>query len=301
MKQLLILSGKGGTGKTTVASALIRLLDVKAFADCDVDAPNLHLLNKVEVEPEKDAFYGLQKAHIDESLCINCGACKEHCRFDAIDTLMDKGSIVGYQVAEFGCEGCSVCESVCPTGAISLGDSSAGDLTLYRGQKIFSTAKLKMGNGTTGMIVTQVKKRMKNGYEEAENISRDKSDIVIIDGSPGIGCPVIASITGVDLVLVVAEPSVSGISDLKRIVETTRIFGTDLCVCVNKWDNSRKNTEAIIAYCEQEKISFVGKIPYDANAMKAVNNGQSIVDVECESGTAIKNILERLVELIEAE
>lgn len=290
MKQLLILSGKGGTGKTTVASAFIKLLEAKAFADCDVDAPNLHLLNQQGSNPEKADFYGLEKAVIDAASCSRCGACIEHCRFDAISTYEDKDNGTSYKVNEYGCEGCGVCEAVCPTGAIKLHPSSAGALTLYRNDQVFSTAKLKMGSGTTGMLVTEVKKRMKDATEGIA-----ANEIAVIDGSPGIGCPVIASISGVDMILVVAEPSVSGISDMKRIIETANVFRTPTCVCINKWDISQENTTTIMTYCESEGIPYIGKIPYDAAVVEAVNKGLSIVDVQCDAGQAVSEILEQVV------
>lgn len=290
MKQLLILSGKGGTGKTTVASAFIKLLEAKAYADCDVDAPNLHLLSGQDMVPEQEDFYGLKKAVLDHGYCDSCGACESHCRFDAISTLRENGKVVGYEVDDYGCEGCGVCEAVCPTGAIKLMPSSAGELKLYRSEQVFSTAKLKMGNGTTGMLVTEVKKRMKDA---TENIS--DTAIAVIDGSPGIGCPVIASISGVDMILIVAEPSVSGISDMKRIVETAGVFRTPICVCVNKWDISAQNTSTIIAFCEEQDIPYIGRIPYDSSVVEAVNNGLSIADIQCKAGDAVAQILEQVV------
>lgn len=152
MKQLLILSGKGGTGKTTIASAFIKLSDTKAYADCDVDAPNLHLITQQVSEPKKTDYYGLSKAEIDTVLCIACGKCMENCRFDAISTE------VIYQVDYFACEGCGVCEAVCPVKAISLKPAVAGELMLYvNGKKVFSTAQLRMGNGNSGLLVSEVK------------------------------------------------------------------------------------------------------------------------------------------------
>jgi MinD superfamily P-loop ATPase len=177
MKQLLILSGKGGTGKTTVASAFIKLSVAKAYADCDVDAPNLHLVMAQDAAPERTDYYGMPKAEIDADRCTGCGLCKENCRFDAISG----GN--GFKVDPFACEGCGVCEAVCPANAVSLKPAIAGELTLYAGEgKVFSTARLKMGSGTSGKLVTEVKKKMRSAA------SPDTS-LAIIDGSPGIGCP----------------------------------------------------------------------------------------------------------------
>ncbi len=203
MKRLLILSGKGGTGKTTTAAAFVKLSGARAFADCDVDAPNLHLVAGLEGEPEEKPFIGSEKAVIDENKCVNCGICAEKCRFGAI-TLENGHTKVG----EYACEGCGVCAYVCPQQAVSMVKDVAGTQFLYKGQTVFSTARLKMGRGNSGKLVTSVKMDMLKNTPDTE--------LAVIDGSPGIGCPVIASVSGMDLVLVVAEPSLSGLSDLKR-------------------------------------------------------------------------------------
>ncbi len=281
MKQLVILSGKGGTGKTTVASSFIRLLNAKLYADCDVDAPNLHLLYKGDLAKETD-FYGLPKATIDSSKCISCGKCQKYCKFNAIEN--DNG----YKVEPLDCEGCGVCEIVCPVGAISLSTAKAGDLRLFTNEdKVFSTAELKMGNGTSGKLVTEVKKQLRNNA---------KTDgIAVIDGSPGIGCPVIATLSGADAVLIVTEPSLSGISDMERIVGTANGFGVKIFVCVNKYDTNEKNTGKIEDFCKQNNLEFVGKIPYDKEAVTLVNNGKSIVDMDCKSGKAVRKIFDKVI------
>lgn len=285
MKQLLILSGKGGTGKTTIAGAFIKLSGAKAYADCDVDAPNLHLIMAQSSEPEKTDFYGLPKAEINAELCIKCGQCRQNCRFDAILADTD------YEVDDFACEGCGVCEAVCPVGAISLVPAVAGELMLYSDEdKAFSTARLKMGSGTSGMLVTEVKKRMKSVAKDAE--------LAIIDGSPGIGCPVIASISGVDMVLIVAEPSISGISDMERIIKTAEKFQIKTAVCINKYDTNFENANQIQSFCRTKKIPFAGNIPFDADAVKAINNGQTIVDKDCKSGHAAKEVYATTMELL---
>ena len=233
MKQLLILSGKGGTGKTTIASAFIKLSVAKAYADCDVDAPNLHLIMAQNSEPERTDYFGMPKAEIDVDKCIECGLCKENCRFDAIS---DEN---GFKVDSFACEGCGVCEAVCPADAVSLKPAVAGELMLYAdNNKVFSTAQLKMGSGTSGKLVTEVKKQMKT-------VASADTKLAIIDGSPGIGCPVIASLSGVNMVLIVAEPSISGISDMERIIKTAETFRTKIGVCINKHDTNSANTEKI--------------------------------------------------------
>ncbi len=285
MKQLLILSGKGGTGKTTIASAFIKLSKAKAYADCDVDAPNLHLITKQSVEPRKRDYYGMAKAEIDPELCIQCDQCRQNCRFDAI--LIDEI----YKVDPFACEGCGLCQLLCPEDAISLKPAVAGELELYAGEEeVFSTAQLKMGSGTSGMLVTEVKKQIKSAVDFAE--------LVIIDGSPGIGCPVIASLSGVDMVLIVAEPSISGISDMDRIIKTAAKFGTKTAICINKFDSNLENTKKIEDLCKEEGLAFMGKIPFDSEAVKAINNGQTIVDIGCISGTAVKTVYSRTMEFL---
>lgn len=285
MKQLLILSGKGGTGKTTVAGAFIHLSHAKAYADCDVDAPNLHLILKRNEIPKQSDFYGMAKAKINTDLCVYCGKCQQNCRFDAIS------SDIYYEVEPFACEGCGVCEAVCSSGAISLYPHNAGKLKLYTGDDtIFSTATLNMGSGTSGKLVTEVKKQLKANAGNAE--------LTIIDGSPGIGCPVIASISGVDLVLIVSEPSLSGISDMERIVETAQKFGTKTAVCINKYDTNKENSQKIIAFCNDHNLPFVGTIPFDMAAVKAINNAKSIVEVDCPAGNAAKEVYQNTMTLL---
>ncbi|TGE38124.1 ATPase [Desulfosporosinus fructosivorans] len=284
MKQLLILSGKGGTGKTTIASAFIKLSKAKAYADCDVDAPNLHLVMNQVSEAKRTDYFGLPKAEIDLDLCVQCDLCRQNCRFDAIHAGAE------YKVDYYACEGCGVCEAVCPARAVTLKRSVAGELMLYADDTVFSTAELKMGSGTSGMLVTNVKKAMKLA---AQNI-----DLAIIDGSPGIGCPVIASLSGVDMVLIVAEPSISGISDMERIIKTAEKFQTSIAVCINKYDTNLGNTERIEEFCQTHKIPFAGRIPFDPEAVKAINNSQSIVDIDCSSGRATKEVFDKTIKIL---
>lgn len=284
MKQLLILSGKGGTGKTTLASAFIKLAKVKAYADCDVDAPNLHLVMNQLSEHRRSDYYGLKKAEIDMELCTECDLCRQNCRFDTIH-VNDK-----YEVDYYGCEGCGVCEVICPVNAITLKPAIAGELMLYKGETVFSTAQLRMGSGNSGLLVTDVKNQMKSA---AENV-----DFAIIDGSPGIGCPVIASLNGVDMVLIVAEPSISGISDMERIIKTAEKFQTKIAICINKYDTNIDNTERIEEFCQKHKLALVGKIPFDKEAVKAINNGQTIVDIDCAAGRATKAVFDKTIKIL---
>ena len=291
MKQLLILSGKGGTGKTTVASAFVKLSQTQAFADCDVDAPNLHLVTQCTAAPQTDAYFGLPKAYIDPSNCISCGRCAYHCQFKAIEKIDG-----ARRVNQFACEGCGVCAYVCPRGAIEMQDVQAGEMQLFiNPDNVFSTAQLKMGSGNSGMLVTQVKKRMRFGAKDAGL----NPDIAIIDGSPGIGCPVIASLSGVQLALIVAEPSVSGISDLERIIHTAEIFHVIPAVCVNKYDTNIENTDKIEDFCYRRDIPFVGRIPFDLEAVKAINSGETIVDRDCAAGRSVREIYEKTMTLLD--
>lgn len=341
MKQLLILSGKGGTGKTTIAGAFIKLSNARAFADCDVDAPNLHLISEnSQTEPSRTDYYGLPKAKIDPKRCIECDLCRQNCRFDAIfvkripvPASKDQASVPFsedqvsvpsskdqipvlavtsasqapgpapapvnqvYEVDLFACEGCGVCELVCPADAVTLNPAVAGEMMLYTNKdRFFSTAQLKMGSGTSGMLVSEVKKQMK--------LAADNVDFAIIDGSPGIGCPVIASLSGVDMVLIVAEPSLSGISDMERIIKTAAKFGVKTVICINKFDTNLENTKKIERFCQDHGLPFVGRIPFDKEAVKAINSGKTIVDIECAAGSAVREVyqqvMDRLLEDTEA-
>jgi len=285
MKKLLILSGKGGTGKTTTAAAFIRFANAKAFADCDVDAPNLHLVTQRQNPPRTTDYLGSQKAVIDPNSCIGCGKCAQACRFEAIQ---ESGAV--YSVNEFACEGCGVCAYICPQGAATLQDDIAGQVMLYKEDSVFATAELKMGRGNSGKLVSEVKLTLAQ--------AAPKADLAIIDGSPGIGCPVIASMSGVDLVLIVAEPSVSGISDMERILKTASVFQTKAAVCVNKYDQSFAHTNIIAQYCAAQGIPFTGRIPYDKQASAAINAGRSLADVDCPASHALKQVYTQTMKLL---
>jgi MinD superfamily P-loop ATPase len=286
VKQLLILSGKGGTGKTTVAGAFIRLSDAKAYADCDVDAPNLHLALQSGEPDETSEFKGLPKAVIDQNACVSCGICRELCRFDAIRVNGDGF----YEVDFFACEGCGVCKEFCPADAITMEEATAGDLMLYKDDSIFSTARLRMGFGNSGLLVTEVKKQL--------SYAPDGTAFAVIDGSPGIGCPVIASITGVDMVLVVTEPSLSGISDMQRILDTAKGFLVKTAVCINKYDINMDNTENIVSLCKKRGVPVTGMIPYDNNVLKALNDGVSVTGIDCPAGRSIREVYKKTMKIL---
>jgi MinD superfamily P-loop ATPase len=285
MKELLILSGKGGTGKTTVASAFVKLSQSGAYADCDIDAPNLHLMVSRKESPEKSDFYGMPEAVINTEKCTGCNACREHCRFGAIETIDNI-----YHINTFACEGCGVCVRICPENAISMEAAITGKVEVYKNDSVFVTAKLKMGSGNSGKLVTEVRQQLR--------WSSNNEPFAIIDGSPGIGCPVIASITGVAMVLIVAEPSLSGMNDMIRIINTARTLGPDIAVCVNKYDINTNITKEIKRYCENNKIPYLGEIPYDSQGNSLINKGQSFVDKDCEAGDAIKKIYEKSMSIL---
>lgn len=285
MKQLVVLSGKGGTGKTAVASSFIRLAQNKAFADCDVEAPNLHQIFANKETPEKKPYYGLQKAVKDDAACIKCGKCENLCKYNAIHN----GKVNPYE-----CEGCGVCEAFCPAKdesgrpAIRLENRISGDTLLYHTPSgIFSTAELQVGSGTSGRLVSEVRTNLISAVK--------KEELIILGGSPGIGCPVIASVTGANMVLVVAEPTLSGIHDMKRIVETARHFGTKIAVCINKCDISVENTESIEEFCRQNGIPVVGVIPFDTAVIQAANSGKTVVDnPDSRAGKVIRNVWQKV-------
>lgn len=288
MKTLLILSGKGGTGKTTTAAAFIRFAQVRAFADCDVDAPNLHLVAGMESKPERADFQGGHKAYIREDRCSDCGLCLPKCRFGAIGRADGR-----FRVREVACEGCGVCQAVCPSGAVELRPDVAGDLELYREARVFSTATLRMGRGNSGKLVTAVKAALDGAAPQ--------TDLAILDGAPGIGCPVIASVSGADLVLIVTEPSRSGLSDLARLVNTAAILQAPVAVCVNKYDVSLENTRRIEAFCGERGIPVVGRVPYDRHASAAINAGHSLADVDCAARDALREAFNQTMSILAKE
>jgi MinD superfamily P-loop ATPase len=284
VKRLLILSGKGGTGKTTMAGAFIRLAGCEAYADCDVDAPNLHLLLRPETLPETVDFFGMEKYKINPLLCRGCGRCAVVCRFDAIRRIENRLEILRER-----CEGCSTCSLVCPAKAIFPSPKPNGKLMLYRSKGVFSTARLHPGTGNSGLMVTSVKNRLRDA---------SRSDLEIWDGSPGIGCPVIASMSGADLILAVTEPSLSGLSDLARMLQTASGFRIPVAVCVNKATANLEMTGKIDAFCEQNHIPMVGHMPYDPEVVRLTNSGLSIVDEDGPSGRAAREIFPRVMNLL---
>jgi MinD superfamily P-loop ATPase len=286
MKKILVLSGKGGTGKTTISSHFIEIGKSRVYADCDVEAPNLHLVN-LSIDPSyKENYYGLGKYLIDQNLCVSCGECQKNCRFNAIAYVDNH-----YVINPFLCEGCKVCEIVCPNNAISHYKSVDGELNLYLDDLVFSTATLKMGSGNSGLLVTKVKKQLKEYIQE--------DDLVIIDGPPGIGCPVIAAMSAVDLVLLVAEPSLSGYSDLERIILTAKKFHQRIAICINKADINLALTKQIKDLSKLYDCAFVGKISYHEDIVKAVNQGKNTLP-SSKAYQEIKAIFDRTITVLKS-
>ena len=263
MKQIALISGKGGTGKTTIAAAFAALASGKVIADCDVDAPNLYLVVNPEIR-EKREFKGSKTAVIAEEKCTKCGLCEERCRFDAI---------YDCEIDPFLCEGCGVCVISCPEDAICLEDRVSGYTYISdTNYGPMSHAQLKTAEEASGKLVTEVRRNSTELAKETQN------NLILVDGPPGIGCPVIASLNGVDIALIVTEPSQSGLHDLKRILGVTEHFGVKPLVCINKHDLNREVTREIEAFCMAKSIVIVGKIPYDESITNAMVEGVPVVE-----------------------
>jgi MinD superfamily P-loop ATPase len=266
MIRLAVVSGKGGTGKTMLTAALSRLFPGSMIlADCDVDAANLELLLSPRILTT-DPFMGSKTAVIDPARCTGCGKCTEYCRFGAIEQAGDT-----FRVNPLHCEGCSVCVSVCPDNAVALQPRQTGEIRYSettRGHLVH--AGLVPGAGNSGLLVHAVKK---TALERDENC-----DLLLVDGPPGTGCPLISTISGIDAVLVVTEPSVSGLHDLKRVVTVCRQFRPRIFVAVNRYDLNPALTKEIIEYCRNEKIPVAGTIPFDPAVIDAVRKGVPVTD-----------------------
>jgi len=265
MMQMAVLSGKGGTGKTTVTASFASLSTNAVFADCDVDASNLHLLLQPKIK-ETIEFKGLDIADIDSDKCPQCGLCEERCRFDAFHD---------FQVDSIHCEGCGVCAWVCSEGAISMIERICGQAYISDTKYgPMSHARLGPGMENSGKLVSLVKQNAKKIAEE------NHQEIILIDCPPGIGCPVIASLSDVKLGLVVVEPTLSGIHDLKRALQLLDHFNVEPIVCVNKHDINMGNTKSIQEFCREENIEVAGLIPFDPTVTKAMVVGKPVVEFD---------------------
>ncbi|MFP4197009.1 MAG: ATP-binding protein [Methanomassiliicoccales archaeon] len=264
MKEITVISGKGGTGKTTLTAAFASLASNMVLADCDVDAADLHLLATPEVL-ETRKFYGLMLASKDDDLCTDCGQCYERCRFQAIDR--------DYNIIPSACEGCAVCELVCPVDAIQMVDRESGVAFLSKTRfGPMAHAELHTAEEASGKLVAVVREMAKAKAKE------DGQDLILIDGPPGIGCPVIAAISGVDMVLVVTEPTLSGIHDLERVLGVADHFQIPAGVVVNKHDLNPENTKRIRDYCAGLGVEVLGLLPYHGSATAAMIEERTLIE-----------------------
>ena len=276
MKEIVVLSGKGGTGKTTVVASLAALATGRLLCDCDVDAADLHLLLEPRIKEEQE-FWSGKVATIDAAQCTRCDLCQELCRFDAIK---------GFAVDPVACEGCGFCCRVCPEGAISMEENLAGHWfvseTRY-GPLVH--ARLGPAQENSGKLVAVVR-------QQARIIAHKEGlPLVLSDGPPGIGCPVISSLTGASLALIVTEPTPSGSHDMERILQVCSHFQVPSAVCINKYDLDEENSRSIEGYCRRYEVPLLARIPFDDGAIEAIRQGVPLV--EYSDGAASREI-ERL-------
>ncbi|MBA7632773.1 Ion-translocating oxidoreductase complex subunit B [subsurface metagenome] len=263
MKELVVLSGKGGTGKTSIVGSLAVLAENKVLADCDVDAADLHLLLEPVIQ-QKHQFWSGQVAVIDEEKCNQCGLCPELCHF---------GAIRDFKVDPVSCEGCGLCSRICPTEAITMKENLSGHWfisdTRY-GSLVH--ARLGIAQENSGKLVALVRQQAK------EIAKKQGAACIISDGPPGIGCPVISSLSGANLALLVTEPTLSGIHDLERVLGVCRHFDVPALVCINKYDINEDNTRQIEDYCLTQGVEIASKIPFDNVVTEAVVQGLPVVE-----------------------
>ncbi|HHU35735.1 MAG TPA: P-loop NTPase [Treponema sp.] len=306
MKEIVIISGKGGTGKTSITAALAAIASRKhrmVFADCDVDASDLHLVFNPEVLETKD-FYSGHVARIDPQKCISygeCTVCKDLCRFDSIRYSHTTGMVID----ETACEGCGVCVRFCPARAIEFPDRYCGESFVSNtrfGPLVH--AALDIGAENSGKLVTLVRTAAKKIAEKGISGTGENppAEYLIVDGSPGTGCPVIASITGCDAVVIVTEPTLSGLHDLERVVALAKHFSIPAYVCVNKYDINEAQSNEIIAWCEAHGVPVLGTVPWHRSITSAQIEGLSVVEYAEKHGEttvpdAMRTIWENLWEL----
>lgn len=264
MKQIVVISGKGGTGKTVLTGSFAALAKSKVMADCDVDAADLHLLLQPTIK-ERREFRSGKTAIIDKRKCSKCGKCIVACRFDAIGD--------DFNVDPISCEGCALCGRICPAGAIIMKENIAGEWFISDTKYgPFVHAKLGIAEENSGKLVAKVRQVAK------EIAEKEKLDFIIIDGPPGIGCPVIASLAGADRALIVTEPTLSGLHDAKRVMEVAEHFKVPVKLVVNKYDLNNKMTSDIEKFCEEKGIAVIGKIGFDKVIVESMVAGKTIVE-----------------------
>jgi MinD superfamily P-loop ATPase len=284
--ELTLISGKGGTGKTSIAASFASLSPGSVIADCDVDAADLHLILKPEII-ESGRFEGGLQAVIDTDQCTLCRQCGALCRYGAI--------LPDIEIDPLLCEGCGVCADNCPSGAIRMKREIAGDwfISMTRFGP-FAHAKLGIAQENSGKLVSFVRSQAKKLAVER------KLALMIADGSPGIGCPVISSIAGTDMVLAVTEPTPSGRHDLERVLKLAGHFHVKAAVCVNKYDINEAVTEDIKKLCHEKGAFFVGTIPYDEDVTKAMAAGKALTEISSgPAAAAVKTIWEKISRLLQ--
>jgi len=290
MKQIVVISGKGGTGKTVMSACFASLARNAVLADVDVDASNLHLLLRPEIQ-ERHIFRSGRKAGIDAEKCTACGICLPLCRFSALfkDT---EDKVV---VEPLSCEGCGICFHICPEKAVELETQVAGEWFVSKTKYgPFVHARLGIAEENSGKLVTEVRKKAR------ELAATEARDLVIMDGAPGIGCPVIASLTGTDLALIVTEPTPSGRHDMERIIGLAQHFKIRTACCINKFDLNLENSEEIERWCGERAIRVVGKIAFDAAIPESVVRGVPYMEYTSNSSTDdIRRMWSVLLELID--
>lgn len=293
MQEIVIVSGKGGTGKTSFVASFAALAQKVVLADCDVDASNLHLVLDHVVLYQED-FYGGKRAKINDDICIECGECKELCRFSAITCVDNTNTDNHYTIDPIACEGCGVCAWFCPVEAIEFEPVINAQWFVSRtrfGPLVH--AKLGVAEENSGKLVGVVREQAK------AQAKKTGIDLIITDGSPGIGCPVIASITGADVILIVTEATVSGLHDLVRMADVAKHFSIPALVCINKWDINSEITLEIERIAHSRQLTIVGRVRYDPNVTDAQRHGRSIVEHTSEgSGQDIRDVWATLSSLL---
>lgn len=277
IKEIVVISGKGGTGKTTITSSLIPYFQDIVIGDCDVDAPNLQILFNPQ-NSKKESFYGMKKAKLDRELCIDCGKCYEVCRFDAIENPKK-------------CESCSICEYVCPVGAIKMVDNKAGEIyvseTKY-GKMVH--ACLFPGEENSGKLVAEVRKK-------AKKIAQDENKkYILLDGAPGVACNVISSLTGVKKAVIVTEPTLSGLHDLERVLELIERFRIKPYFVINKYDLSFEIANKIEEFLKDKGFEISVKVPFDKRIVKAIGRKEipSVAEYKLFEELGFKKLAENL-------